>query len=278
MTTLRPPWLEDAGLKTLLGALGAPTIDVRFVGGCARDALLGRSAADFDIGTPEVPDKVIARLEAARITVVPTGIAHGTVTAVMEGRNVEITSLRRDVATDGRHATVAFTTDWKQDAARRDFTMNALSLTPTGDLFDYFKGASDARVGRLRFVGDPATRIREDHLRILRLFRFQAWYGQKSISPALVEICKQHRELLRSVSAERVKQELAKFLSAPNPVLAMSAMLASGVFGVVLPECIGEQNLLKLVMAEYAYGIPPRWTARLAAMLPSSVSRLWASG
>ena len=268
MSRLTPPWLGDPSLKRLLAALGAPALDVRFVGGCVRDALLQRPAADFDIGTPEPPEAVLKRLDSAGIRAIPTGIQHGTVTALVDGRHYEITSLRRDVATDGRHATVAFTTDWKVDAARRDFTMNALSLSPDGELFDYFKGASDARVGRLRFVGDPAERIKEDHLRILRLFRFQAWYGRKALSPILLDVCKSHRELLRTVSAERIQREIVKLLSSPNPVLAVSHMISCGIFAEVFPDCDGGQNLLKLVMAEQAYRVRPRWIIRLAAMLP----------
>lgn len=268
MNRLSPPWLADAGLKRLMTALGAPTVDVRFVGGCVRDAVLGRIAADIDVGTPEPPEAVLKRLEAAGLRAIPTGLAHGTVTAVLENRNVEITSLRRDVATDGRHATVAFTADWKADAARRDFTMNALSLKPDGEMFDYFKGASDARVGRLRFVGDPATRMAEDYLRILRLFRFQAWYGKKPLSPALLDVCKAHAASLRSISIERISAEMIKLLSAPNPVLSVSYMMTARVLDVVLPGCAGGQNLLKLVMAEQAYGVASRWQVRLAALLP----------
>jgi poly(A) polymerase len=259
-------------MARLFAALGAPGVDVRFVGGCVRDAVLGRTADDLDVGTPEPPDVVTRRLSDAGIKAVPTGITHGTVTAVLQGRTLEITSLRRDVSTDGRHAVVAYTSDWTLDAERRDFTMNAMSLTPDGELHDSVKGASDARVGRLRFVGDPARRIAEDHLRLLRLFRFQAWYGQKPLSPKLLEVCHAHRALLTSVSAERIHRELAKLLSAPNPVSAISAMASSGVLAIVLPESASHENLLKLVMAEHAYGMKPRWLVRLALLAPGAAA------
>jgi len=264
---LKPTWLEDPVVTKLLGALGAPAVDVRFVGGCVRDAVLEIDAKDLDIATPETPPAVMQRLEAAGMKAIPTGIEHGTVTAVIDRRPFEITTLRRDVATDGRHAEVAFTDNWQADAARRDFTMNAMSLKPSGELFDYFKGASDARVGRMRFVGEPAKRIAEDHLRILRLFRFQATYGKKPLSPALLEECARFANLLDTISAERIQQELRKLLSAPNPVASVADMNRAGVLKVILPEAAGGQNLLKEVMVEAAYGVPENWLLRLAAMI-----------
>ena len=165
----------------MIEALTADGADVRFVGGCVRDALLGRESNDIDIGTPDPPERVLALLEDAGIETrtVPRGIEHGTVTALAGGERYEITTLRRDERTDGRHAEVAFTDDWREDAARRDFTINAMSATPDGTLHDYFGGhARTSKAGRVRFVGDPATRIAEDHLRLLRFFRFHAWYGR----------------------------------------------------------------------------------------------------
>src|SRR5579871_5681187 len=181
--TLHPVWLSAPELTRLFAALGAPAVDVRCVGGSVRDAVLGRDRVDseIDIGTPEPPDRVIARLAEARIKAIPTGLDHGTVTAVVEGRAFEITSLRRDTACDGRHAAVEFTTDWHEDVRRRDFTMNAMSLGPGGALYDDHDGVADARAGRVRFVGDPDDRIQEDYLRILRLFRFTALYGRTPI-------------------------------------------------------------------------------------------------
>ncbi|MDX2221164.1 MAG: CCA tRNA nucleotidyltransferase [Rhodospirillaceae bacterium] len=272
MVRLKPPWLEDPAVKRLMTALGAPALDVRFVGGCVRDAVLARPNADIDIGTPEPPARVMARLAAAGIKAIPTGVEHGTVTAVVDGRSFEVTTLRRDTATDGRHATVAFTTDWRADASRRDFTFNAMSLSADGTLHDYFKGASDARVGRLRFVGDPNARIVEDYLRILRLFRFYAWYGDKPIAPAILDAVRAHRDRLQDLSAERIRAELVKLLSAPNPVPAVAAMQSAGVLSVLFPGADGPNLLLKLVLVERAYRVAPRWTVRFCALAPDGAA------
>ena len=156
-------WMSGPAVVPVMAALGDGGVDIRFVGGCVRDALLGRPVSDIDIGVPLPPDEAVRRLEAAGLRVVPTGIAHGTVTAVSAGTGFEVTSLRRDVETDGRRAAVAFTTDWREDALRRDFTMNALSLRPDGTVFDYFGGLADLDARCIRFVGDPAERIREDY-------------------------------------------------------------------------------------------------------------------
>ena len=171
------PLLASPGVISVVEALASGERDVRFVGGCVRDLLVDRDIADIDVATPDTPDEVTRLLEDRGIKVVPTGLSHGTVTAVVEGRGIEVTTLRVDVATDGRHAEVAFTGDWQADAARRDFTINAMSLRPSGDLFDYFGGRGDLADGRVRFVGDAAGRIAEDRLRVLRYFRFLALYG-----------------------------------------------------------------------------------------------------
>ncbi|MDE2007403.1 MAG: CCA tRNA nucleotidyltransferase, partial [Rhodospirillales bacterium] len=161
---LRPAFLDDPALHAVLAALPR----ARIVGGAVRDALLGLPVADIDLATPDPPENVLAAVRASGLKAKPTGLAHGTVTAIADHRGFEVTTLRRDVATDGRHARVAFTEDWRADAARRDFTINALSLSPAGELFDYFGGVADLRDGRVRFVGDPAARIAEDYLRVLR--------------------------------------------------------------------------------------------------------------
>ena len=166
-------------MDRLLKALGAAEGETRYVGGCVRDTLLGLEVSDVDLATTIAPEEVIARLEAARIKAVPTGLAHGTITAVSGGAPVEVTTLRRDVSTDGRRATVAFTEDWREDAARRDFTINALSADPlSGEVFDYFGGLADLEARKVRFIGEPLQRIAEDHLRILRFFRFHARFGE----------------------------------------------------------------------------------------------------
>src|SRR6478736_2088371 len=168
-------WRRRRGMKRVLDALGADEGLTRYVGGAVRDDLLGLPISDIDLATRLTPDEVVRRLEKARIKAVPTGIDHGTITAISDGHPFEITTLRRDVSTDGRRATVAFTDDWKEDAARRDFTINALSADPrNGEIFDYFDGLDDLEARRVRFIGDPLQRIAEDHLRILRFFRFHA--------------------------------------------------------------------------------------------------------
>ena len=172
------PWLNAPETARLFAALTAGGGEARFVGGCVRNALIGAPVADLDIATDIVPDEVVRRLEAAGIAAVPTGIAHGTVTAIVDHKPFEITTLRRDVSTDGRRATVAFTTDWREDAARRDFTFNALYATAAGEVIDMTGGLADLEARQVRFIGEPAHRIAEDYLRILRFFRFHAWYGR----------------------------------------------------------------------------------------------------
>ena len=252
MTSPRPVWRNDPKLARLFAALGAPTVDVRAVGGCVRDAVMERDRPDseIDIGTPEPPDAVTKRLEDAGLRALPTGIAHGTVTALVEGRTFEITSLRRDTACDGRHAAVEFTTDWQEDARRRDFTFNAMSLTPKGVLHDDHDGVADARAGRVRFVGDPADRIQEDYLRILRLFRFAALYGRRPIDEATLAACRAHKSGLARLSAERVQTELAKLLAAVDPTAAVAQMRSVGVFAEILPLDDNEGMLRNLIAIE----------------------------
>src|ERR1700743_2625281 len=181
---LRHPWMKAPETLAVMNALG----DARFVGGVVRNALLGKPVDDIDIATPLTPDEVTKRLQASKLKAVPTGIEHGTITAVSNGRPFEVTTLRRDVATDGRRAVVAFTTDWSEDAERRDFRLNALYLDMQGRLYDPVgQGGADARAGRVIFVGDAAPRIREDYLRILRFFRFHAWYGRGAPDAAGLE-------------------------------------------------------------------------------------------
>jgi poly(A) polymerase/tRNA nucleotidyltransferase (CCA-adding enzyme) len=225
-------FLAHPGLAAILRALPR----ARLVGGCVRDHLADRAIADIDLATQDRPEAVAEALDRAGLRAIPTGIAHGTVTALSDGNSFEITTLRRDVETDGRHATVAFTDDWREDAARRDFTINAMSATPDGRLFDYFGGREDLRAGRLRFVGDAATRIAEDYLRILRFFRFFARYGRGAPdSAALVAIQAQKAGLAR-LSAERVWSELKRILSAPTPDTALALMDRLGVLADLLPE------------------------------------------
>ena len=244
------PWMTDPSARAVVAALDAEGAEVRFVGGCVRNALLGRPVADVDVATPDPPETVIRLLEAAGLKAVPTGIDHGTVTAVADHKPFEVTTLRVDVETFGRHARVAFTDDWQADAARRDLTMNALSCRPDGTLFDYFGGLDDLRDGRIRFVGDARARIEEDYLRLLRFFRFQALYGKVPADPAVLEIAEALAPELARLSGERVRDELLKTLRAVDPVPVLEIMIARKVLDAVLPEELGTAVLAALIAVE----------------------------
>ncbi len=272
MTNIAPlPWLDEPATRALLAALHQAGIAARFVGGCVRDALLGRPIADIDLATPARPEEIIAALAKAGIKTVPTGIAHGTVTAVVRARSdcrgpprhFEITTLRRDVETDGRHARVAFDADWVEDAARRDFTINAIYLDPDGTVHDPVGGLADLAAHRLRFVGDPAQRIAEDVLRILRYYRFEARFGIGSGDPAARAACREAVSQLATLSAERVAQELLRLLTVPDPVPALRMMAEDGVLATTLPEGTRRGRLEKLIPIEPA----PDKLRRLAALV-----------
>ncbi|MDJ0684259.1 MAG: CCA tRNA nucleotidyltransferase [Alphaproteobacteria bacterium] len=231
MKLARAPAMQDANTTRIIHAVGAGGEDeVRFVGGCVRDALLRRPIKDIDLGTTALPETVIARAEADGLKAVPTGIEHGTVTVISNHIPVEVTTLRRDVETDGRRAVVAFTTDWREDALRRDLTMNALSLSPDGVLHDYFGGVADAEAGRVRFVGVAEERIREDVLRILRFFRFHAHYGRTDPDAEGLAACKDLAHLIPTLSAERVHQETLRLLEAPDPTPTLELASRIGVW------------------------------------------------
>ncbi len=255
----------------LLAALDAPAGRTRFVGGCIRDTLLELPVSDVDLATRLQPEEVMQRLKRARIRAVPTGIAHGTVTAVLDSGPVEVTTLRRDVSTDGRRATIAYTEDWKEDASRRDFTINAFSADPqSGDIFDYFGGEADLEARRLRFIGDPLTRIAEDHLRILRFFRFHARFGRGKPDAAALDACIARANDLMALSRERIADELLKLLALPDPAPTVALMVERGIFAPVLPEFSsqGVARLAELVRSERAAGEPPEPLRRLAALIP----------
>ena len=246
--------MAAAETRAVVAALTAGGATVRFVGGCVRDAILGRPVKDIDIATHDEPDKVMALLEAAGIHAIPTGIAHGTVTAVVGKAHFEITTLRRDVETYGRHAKVAFTDDWAADAARRDFTINALFCAPDGTLYDSHGGLEDLREGRVRFVGRPEERIREDVLRLLRFFRFYAYYGRPPPDAAALAACRKLAHLLPTLSAERVAGELFNLLLAPDPVPVLELMRDEGVLAEILPEARNMARLGGLVAVERELG------------------------
>jgi len=267
-----PPqkWMRAATTRRVVAALSAEGAEVRFVGGCIRDSLIGRSVKDVDIATHLVPDEVMRLLKAAGIKAIATGLAHGTITAVAGGRPFEITTLREDVETYGRHAKVAFTDDWTADAARRDFTFNALSCTPDRTLYDPFAGIADLRAGRVRFVGDARARIEEDYLRLLRLFRFQAHYGRTRIDPAVLEIASELAPALRQLSGERVREELFKLFSAANPVPVVAMMIDHKVLREALPVAgttPGSVSMLRALLRAEDADEPADPVLRLAALI-----------
>ena len=260
---LEADWLGAAPLRAVIDALGRG--EVFFVGGCVRNTLLGQPVADIDLTTPIEPAEVTRRLEAAGLKAVPTGIEHGTVMAVSGGEGFEITTFRADVATDGRHATVRFSTDIAEDAARRDFTMNAIYADPTGEIIDPLGGLPDLLARRIRFIGEPRDRIREDYLRILRFFRFSAWYDGDGIEPEGLAACAELAEGIDGLARERVGAEMKKLLAAPDPAPAVAAMAASGV----LARCLAGASaalLAPLVDLEGAAGVEADWITRLAAL------------
>lgn len=257
MTRLAPEWLAEPAVRRLVAALATAGIEVRFVGGCVRDALRGGgTGGDIDLATPAPPDAVIAALAAARLKALPTGLAHGTVTAVVEtpgrARTFEITTLRRDVETDGRHARVAFDAGWDEDARRRDFTINAMYLGTDGTLYDPVGGQADLAAQRVRFVGDPAMRIAEDVLRILRYYRFEARFGGGDGDAAARAACRAAAGRLPELSAERVWRELGGLLSQPDPIRALGLMQDDGVLAAILPEATRRDRLERLISLDVA--------------------------
>jgi poly(A) polymerase len=268
-------WRDRPGLRRIVAALADDGGAVKVVGGAVRDTLLGLDVTDVDLATPLVPGEVTRRLEAAGIKVIPTGIAHGTVTAIASGDHHEITTLRRDVATDGRRATVAFADDWREDAARRDFTINALYADPrTGAIDDWFGGLADLDRGRVAFIGDAASRIAEDHLRILRFYRFAARFGRGDLDPASHAAVVAARQSLKSLSRERIADELAKILALPDPRAIVAQMHADGILAVLLPELDAgfAAALDRLFANEAVAGAVPAALRRLAALLPADVA------
>jgi poly(A) polymerase len=261
------PWLHTPAARATLSALGEAGHQALYVGGCVRNALLGEAPTDIDIATDATPDRVTAICETAGLHVIPTGIAHGTVTVTTQGDHVEVTTFRRDIATDGRHATVAFSTDITDDAARRDFTMNALYADATGTVIDPLDGLPDLQSRHVRFIGDPHARIGEDYLRILRFFRFNAAYADPDhgIDAEGLAACADHLDGLESLSAERIQHEFRKLLLAPDPAPAAAAMAACGALLRLLPGA-GTHLLPVLVHVEQAAALKPDWLRRLAAL------------
>jgi len=264
---IAPDWLSNQNAQRVCAMLTDAGHQAWFVGGCVRNALIGATASDLDLTTDARPDTVTKLSKAAGFKVIPTGIDHGTVTVVVDGNPFEITTFRRDVDTDGRHATVAFADTADEDARRRDFTMNALYAAPDGTLHDPLGGIADALAGHVRFIGDAGLRIQEDYLRILRFFRFFAWYGDPAmgIDADGLAACAGNLDGIDGLSAERIGQEMRKLLSAPNPAPAVASMAASGALLRVLPGA-GPNALTVLIHLEEIAGIEPDFSRRLAAL------------
>ncbi|WP_374472146.1 CCA tRNA nucleotidyltransferase [Phenylobacterium sp.] len=265
------PWMTAPETVRVLDALEAAggADCARFVGGCVRNTVMGRPINDVDIATTLTPDQVTKALEAAGVRAVPTGVEHGTVTAVADHKPFEVTTLRRDVETDGRRAVVAFTTDWMEDAMRRDFTLNSLYACRDGRVFDPTgHGVADAKAGRIVFVGDPEQRLREDHLRSLRFFRFLAWYGKGEPDPAAVAAIRAWKDHVGKLAAERISSELLKLLAADDPRAAVRLMDDTGVLPVVLPGTLNFARFEGLVEIESEQLFEADAVLRLAALLP----------
>ncbi len=269
-------WFRDKALRRVLSLLDADGGEGRVVGGAVRNSLMGLPVADIDIATTLLPEAVVERAAAAGIKAVPTGIAHGTVTLVVDGKPFEITTLRRDVETDGRRARVAFSQDWHADAERRDLTINALYASADGKVVDLVGGLADLERRNIRFIGDAAVRIAEDHLRILRFFRFFAYYGSGRPDADGLRACAAARSKIATLSAERVWSEMKKLLAAPDPGRALLWMRQIGILTEVLPETEkwGIDAIPGLVATENVLGWPPEPLLRLAAIVPPDAARL----
>lgn len=270
-------WIDAPTTRAVIAALHAARPgSARFVGGCVRNEIMGQPVDDIDIATQLTPEAVIAALEAAGVRAIPTGIEHGTITAVVDSKPFEITTLRRDVETDGRHAVVAFTEDWNEDAARRDFRLNALYADPDGTLHDPNGGGLyDAKAGRVIFIGDPDQRLREDYLRILRFYRFNAWYGA-GIDPDGQAACARNKDGLHQIAVERIWKELRKLLSAPDPTPAINAMVESEVLSLLLPESQSLDGLHDLRVSETLARVGADPMLRLMALIDRSAPSVMA--
>ncbi|HAA93204.1 MAG TPA: CCA tRNA nucleotidyltransferase [Rhodospirillaceae bacterium] len=272
-------WMTAPETEAVMKALTSDGAEARFIGGCVRDAVLERPIKDIDIATSAIPEVVLDLLGRAEIKAVPTGLRHGTVTAIFGKKTYEITTLRRDLKTDGRHAVVGFTDDWHEDAMRRDFTMNTLSLTADGTLYDTASGYDDAMAGRIRFVGDAETRIKEDVLRLLRFYRFYAYYGAAPADEEARSACQKLAPLLPGLSGERISQELLNLLAAPNPIETLTLMHEDGIFHHCLEEAENFERLEALLNIEISLlakndDNSPDAGLRLAALVTSEPDKV----
>ncbi len=269
-------WLAEPALQALLSLVSTEAAPARVNGGAVRNALLGEPVADVDVSTVMLPQDVVVAIQGAGHKAVPTGIDHGTITAVVDGHAYEVTTLRRDVATDGRRAVVAYTDDWREDALRRDLTMNALYCGADGTVFDPLDGLADLQSRTVRFIEDAETRINEDYLRILRFFRFFAWYGRHRPDAAGLKACAKLKDGMDMLSVERIWAEFSKLLAAPDPTRAVLWMRTTGVLAKVLPEGDrwGIDSLAPFVELEWSEGWEPDAVLRMMAILPPDVERM----
>lgn len=273
-------WMIAPETRRLMEVLHHAGGAARFVGGCVRNTLLNQPVSDIDIATPLTPEQVITRLDAAGIGHAPTGLKHGTVTAIIDGKTFEITTLRKDLFGYGRHADVLFTEDWRTDASRRDFSINALYADMDGNIYDYFGGMKDLRLGRVAFIGDPDKRIQEDILRILRFFRFYAWYGQGEADARGLAACARLSKLIPRLSAERIRQEAFKILDAPKAPGVWRLMSEQGIVTYFLPEATNLRALEKMAALEHDHQAGGYYLRRLAAVLdvtPGGIKNIAAS-
>ena len=273
----RAPWLKASALCKVFDALAAEGGTSRVVGGAVRNALIGEAITDIDIATPLLPEDVTRLAEASGLAVHPTGIEHGTVTVVADGHAFEVTTLRRDVETDGRRAVVAFSTDWREDAGRRDFTINALYAGADGTVYDYFGGLDDLAAKRVRFIGDAGERIREDYLRILRFFRFNAQYGNGALDATGLAACSALKDGIARLSAERIGAEMMKLLKAPRAADVVAVMSEASILHAVLGPGLHPARLTRLALIDAANGFEPDALTRLAALVldgPQAASHL----
>lgn len=267
MTTILPiaeqPWFQARETRAVMQAL----VDARFVGGCVRNALLGVAVDDIDIATPLKPDEVAVRVEARGMRAVATGIEHGTMTVVCNSKPFEVTTLRRDVSTDGRRASVAFTNSWEEDAARRDFTINALYADVQGQVHDYTGGLEDLGNRRVRFIGDAGQRIAEDHLRILRLFRIHAWYGRGELDPVALTACVAAKGSLNNLSGERIQREMFKLFAAREPEGIIQVMADTGVLSELISGQLSLRRFDAICVSDREYGFEVDAQLRAASLL-----------
>jgi len=269
-----PAGMTAAAVRLIFDRLEESGITARFVGGCVRDLVQGREIGDLDIAVDAAPERVMSALGELAVKIIPTGIDHGTLTVVSAGHVMELTSLRRDVATDGRWAEVSYTDDWLEDAARRDFTMNALYIDQQGRLYDPVAGLSDARAGRVRFVGDPTMRIAEDRLRILRYFRVLARFGVGDPDPVALAACRDAAGQIPNLSAERIQHEMIKLLAAPVAVPCLRLMAEQEILSFILPEAANFARLGRLIEIERLIGADPDPLLRIIALIDQSTEKI----